>query len=238
MRIETRHDAKDAIADAADLLSGWIAGGAVRQLMVAGGNTPLPLYEAVARRRLDTSRLFVSVLDEYAGVSNADPRTCTNLLRANVAEAWGVPPARFFGLSSDESEAEQAVLAHERRIEEAGGLDAIVLGLGKNGHLGFNEPGRAEDSSAGLLDLEPASIEANRRWFASEYAPSRGATVGLRTILSATRVLLLAFGAGKADAVHAMVRGPRSPSCPASFLRGHLGAYVFLDELAASRIGR
>lgn len=204
--------------------------------MVAGGHTPLPLYQAVAEQDLDAIGLSISVLDEYVGVPRTDPRNCTNLLRATVAKAWRIPPENFFGLSSEEAGAEAAVLDHERRIHATGGLDAIVLGLGKNGHLGFNEPGSAKDSRARVLDLDPISIHANREWFGGEYAPARGATVGLRTILGARRVLLLAFGTAKAEAVHAMVRGPRSSACPASFLQNHPEAHVFLDDLAAAAI--
>ena len=233
MHVEIRRDAEDAVRDAAELLGGWIQDRAVIRLMVAGGNTPLPLYEAVARKKLVVSHLRISVLDEYVGVPKTHPRNCTNLLRGAVGHGWGVPEESFFGLSSEEIDAEGAVLDHERRIVSEGGLDAIVLGLGKNGHLGFNEPGSGEESEARVLDLDSVSINANRQWFGGEYAPARGATVGLRTILSARRVLLLAFGSAKADAVQAMLRGPRSPSCPASLLQDHPAACVFLDDLAA-----
>ena len=226
--------AREAVRDAADFLIGWIRDENARRLMVAGGNTPLPLYDEIARRGLDASGLHIDVLDEYVGVPNHDPRTCTSLLRRTVAEAWRVSPESFSGLSSEENDAEAAVIAHECRIEAAGGLDAIVLGLGKNGHLGFNEPGSAADSAARLLDLDPVSIEANRAWFGGEYAPRQGATVGLRTILGSRRILLLAFGAAKAEAVRAMVSGPRTSHCPASFLQGHPRAHVFLDKAAGA----
>jgi len=236
VHVEIRHDAKEAIRDAANLLIGWIREEGVWRLMVAGGNTPLPLYEEMARRDIDASGLHIDVLDEYVGVPNTDPRTCTNLLRRTVAEAWRIPPDHFHGLSSEERDAEGTVIEHERRIEAAGGLDAIVLGLGKNGHLGFNEPGSVIDSVARLLDLDPISIEANRAWFGGDYAPRQGVTVGLRTILGSRRVLLLAFGAAKADAVRAMVKGPSTSSCPASFLQSHPRAHVFLDEAAAAKL--
>ncbi len=236
MNVEIRRDAKDAVKGAADLLMRWIKDAPVRHLMVAGGNTPLPLYEAVAKQGLDARGLRISVLDEYVGVPDTDPRNCTNLLRVRVAAAWRIVPENFFGLSSEESRAEAALREHERRIDATGGLDAIVLGLGKNGHLGFNEPGSRADSLARVLDLDPISIDANREWFGGEYAPAKGATVGLRTILGARRVLLLAFGTAKAAAVHAMLRGPRTSSCPASFLQDHPEAHVFLDGLAAARI--
>ncbi len=234
MHVEIRRDAEEATRDAAELLSRWILDEGIGRLMVAGGNTPLPLYEEIARHGIEASGLHIDVLDEYVGVPNHHPRTCTNLLRRTVAEAWHVAPENFSGLSSEERDAEAAVIAHERRIAAAGGLDAIVLGLGKNGHLGFNEPGSAKDSAARLLDLDPVSIEANRSWFGGEYAPRQGATVGLRTILGARRVLLLAFGAAKADAVRAMIKGPQTPDCPASFLQGHPRAYIVLDEAAAA----
>lgn len=236
MHVEIRRNAAEAIRDAADLLIGWLREEGARRVMVAGGNTPLPLYDEIARRGIDAAGLHIDVLDEYVGVPNHDSRTCTNLLRRTVAEAWHVPPENFSGLSSEEREAEAAVIAHERRIEAAGGLDAIVLGLGKNGHLGFNEPRSARYSAARLLDLDPISIEANRAWFGGEYAPRQGATVGLRTILGARRVLLLAFGAGKADAVRAMIEGPRGSECPASFLQDHGRTHIFLDEAAAARL--
>lgn len=238
MHVEIRHDAKEAIRDAADLLIGWIRDEGVSRLMVAGGNTPLPLYEEIARRRIKKPGLHIDVLDEYVGVPNTDPRTCTNLLRRTVAEAWHIAPENFSGLSSDERDAEATVIGHERRIEAAGGLDAIVLGLGKNGHLGFNEPGSTADSAARLLDLDTTSIEANRAWFGGDYAPRQGATVGLRTILGSRRVLLLAFGAAKANAVRAMINGPGATSCPASFLQSHPDAHVFLDEAAAAQRSR
>lgn len=223
-----------ANAAAAELLMQWLTTPGVRNVMVAGGNSPLDLYQRVAARRLALAHLSVFALDEYVGVPVEEPRTCTNLLRRCVAEAWGVPAHQFFGISSLEAEALASVTALERRIETAGGLDVIVLGLGQNGHLGFNEPGSAPDSGARVVALDPVSIEANRKWFDGRYAPAQGATVGLRTILAARRVLILAFGPHKAAAVHAMTRGPVSDQCPASFLQHHPCVHVFVDEVAAA----
>jgi glucosamine-6-phosphate deaminase len=206
--------------------------------MVAGGNSPLDLYQRVASRRLALAHLTVFALDEYVGVPVEEPRNCANLLRRCVAEAWGVPAHRFFGISSLEHDALASVTAQERRIDAAGGLDVIVLGLGQNGHLGFNEPGSAPDSGARVLDLDPVSIEANRKWFGGRYAPATGATEGLRTILAARRVLILAFGPHKAAAVHAMTRGPVNDQCPASFLQNHPCVHAFVDEAATADLYR
>jgi glucosamine-6-phosphate deaminase len=125
---------------------------------------------------------------------------------------------------------------HERRIAKCGGLDVIVLGLGQNGHLGFNEPGSAEDSEGRLVQLNPVSVEANSKWFDGDYSPSIGVTVGLKTILRTRHVLIMAYGSNKIAAVKAMMAGRRTAQCPASFLQGHPDARVFLDAAAASTL--
>jgi len=206
--------------------------------MVAGGNTPLELYRRISSQRLPLTQLNVFVLDEYVGVPLEEPRNCANLLRRSVGDAWGIPRAQYFTVSSLERDAPASVQEHERRIANTGGLDVIVLGLGQNGHLGFNEPGSAEDSLARVLELEQSSIEANCKWFGGDYAPAKGATVGLRTILDARHVLIMAYGARKTLSVKAMVEGPRDSRCPASFLQGHPDTRLFLDEAAASNLNR
>jgi glucosamine-6-phosphate deaminase len=196
----------------------------------------MELYRRTGERGLKLSHLSVFALDEYVGVPPDEPRNCASLLRRCVQQAWGIPPAQFHTVSSLEADALASSREHERKIGQAGGLDVIILGLGQNGHLGFNEPGSAEDSSGRLLDLEKISIEANRKWYGGDYAPAKGVTVGLKTILAARHVLLLAYGSHKAAAVKAMVEGPRGPHCPASLLQGHPDTRVFLDGAAAASL--
>ena len=234
MNISIHPTTTEANATAADCLVGWLAQPHTRNVMVAGGNSPLEVYRLVAERRRRLPHLNIFALDEYVGVPLAEPRNCANLLRRSVAEAWGIPPAQFFSVSSLASDASESVRRHEQRIVALGGLDVIVLGLGQNGHLGFNEPGSAEDSPGRVMRLDPVSIEANREWFEGAFAPSLGATVGLKTILAARHVLVLAHGPHKTDAVHAMVEGPRTDRCPASFLQAHPDVRVFLDSAAAA----
>lgn len=226
----------EANAAAADCLAAWLTQSNTRTVMVAGGNTPLEVYRLVAERGLKLAHLNVFVLDEYVGVPLAEPRNCANLLRRSVAEAWGIPLQQFWTVSSLEPDALESVRSQEQRIATHGGLDVIVLGLGQNGHLGFNEPGSAEDSPARLVALDRVSIEANRKWFSGEYAPSLGVTVGLRTILAARRVLVVAYGAHKVAAVEAMIKGPRTAACPASLLQGHPEVRLFLDHPAAAAL--
>ncbi|HUF61285.1 MAG TPA: 6-phosphogluconolactonase [Verrucomicrobiales bacterium] len=238
MRVAIHPNAAAANEAAAELFSGWLTASGVRNVMLAGGNTPLDLYRRIGERCLSLRHLNVFALDEYAGVDGDEARNCANLIRRTAVEPWGVPAERYHCLSSTEAGAVASLRQHEQRIAAAGGVDAAVLGLGGNGHLGFNEPGSAEDSRARVVDLDPVSIEANRAWFSCRYAPSRGATLGLRTILAARRIVLLAYGVHKAAAVKAMLEGPRSPECPASLLQGHSGANVFLDSAAASMMER
>ncbi len=234
MKISIHPDAGAANAAAADLLATWLTTPGVRNVMLAAGNTPLELYRLIGEQKLPLAHLNVFALDEYVGVPSDEPRNCANLIRRAAAEPWGVLPNHCFTVSSLEGEALASVQRHEQRIADAGGLDVIVLGLGQNGHLGFNEPGSAEDSAARVLDLDAISIEANRKWFGGDYAPARGVTVGMKTILSARRVLLLAYGKHKTAAVNEMLCGPRGAQCPASLLQGHDSVHVFLDEAAAA----
>jgi len=221
---------------AADCLATWLMNPGTRNVMVAGGNTPLELYRLIGERKLKLSHLNVFTLDEYVGVPLAEPRNCANLLRRCVAEAWGIPTAQFSTVSSLKANALESVHLHEQQIAKLEGLDVIVLGLGQNGHLGFNEPGSAEDSSGRLVHLDPVSVEANRKWFGGNYSPSLGATVGLKTILSTRHILIMAHGSNKVAAVKAMVEGPRTAQCPASFLQDHPEARVFLDRAAAATL--
>jgi glucosamine-6-phosphate deaminase len=236
MQICLHPTAAAATTAAADLLASWITQLDTRTIMVAGGHSPLELYADIARRQLALSHLHVFTLDEYLGVSPTDPRTCTNLLRRAVVEAWNVPHSQFTPVSSLETDALGSLQQQQDRLHHLGGLDVAVLGLGQNGHLGCNEPGSPADSPHRLVDLEPSSIEANRQWFGGDCAPCRGATNGLQTLLHARRVLVLAFGPHKATPVRAMVTAPPGPHCPASFLQKHREAWLFLDP-AAARLG-
>ena len=238
MDVSIHRDPEDASAAAADCLATWLENPAVRTVMVAGGGSPLGLYRHIGERGLDLRRLSIFTLDEYVGVPPDEPRTCGILLRATVADAWGIPPERYHAISPVASEAIASLRRHEQLLAAAGGLDVVVLGLGRNGHLGFNEPGSTADSAGRLVELEPVSVEANRTWFRGRYAPSVGVTVGLGTVLSARRVLVVAFGAQKADAVRATVEGPVSADCPASFLQRHHDTRVFLDEAGAAELSR
>jgi len=234
IQVSIHATADEANAAAADCLADWLTDPRTRTFMPAAGNTPLELYRRIAERRISLGALTVFALDEYVGVPLDEPRNCANLMRRCVQEAWRIPADQFHTISSLEAEALASVREHEQKIMAAGGIDVLVLGLGRNGHLGFNEPGSAADSTGRVLDLERISIAANREWFGGDYAPAKGVTVGLKTILAAERILILAFGSHKSAAVQAMVEGDRDVRCPASLLQGHPGVRLFLDQDAAA----
>ncbi len=236
MKILIHPTAEGANEAATDCLADWLTMPNTRTFMPAAGNTPVELYRRIGERRLDLRGLTVFTLDEYVGVPLDEPRNCANLLRRCIQDSWQIPQVQFHVVSSLEEDAQCSVNNHEIKITAAGGLDVLVLGLGQNGHLGFNEPGSALDSAGRLLDLEPISIEANRKWFGGDYAPAKGVTVGMKTILGARRILIMAYGAHKTAAVRAMVEGSPSAHCPASFLQGHSNTFLFLDEAAAAEL--
>ena len=236
MEIEVYSDAHSASRAAAGELRASLVAPGVSTLVVAAGHSPLELYGLIARDAHALGHLHVFTLDEYVGVPPEDPRTCANLLRRAVADAWSIPAHHFHALSSRPEEALPSLRHHEERLSRMGGIDVLVLGLGRNGHLGFNEPGSAPDSPGRVVDLEPVSIEANARWFDGDHAPAQGVTLGLGHLLAARRILLVAFGAAKADAVRQAVIVPPTTDCPASWLQGHPAATFFLDgEAAAGR---
>jgi glucosamine-6-phosphate deaminase len=238
MRIRVEPHSARATSAAADWLIERLLRPNTRNVMVAGGNTPLALYAEVAVRKPKLSHLSVFALDEYLGVPEYDPRTCANLLRRAVVEAWSIPHEQYRWISSNEHAAAASIAAHERAILALGGLDLVILGLGRNGHIGFNEPGSSPDAAGGVVSLSPTSVEANRQWFGGDFAPSRGVTTGMHTILSAKTILLLAFGSHKSQAVGRMIDGRMDDSCPASFLQAHSDVLVLLDEDAAAGLGR
>jgi glucosamine-6-phosphate deaminase len=204
-------------AKATSAATGWLVDRlqrpSTRNIMVAGGNTPLVLYAEVACRELPLDHLRVFALDEYLGVPEDEPRNCANLLRRTVVDAWKIPADQYAFLSPHEATAAQSIREHEERIRTAGGLDLVILGLGQNGHIGFNEPGSEANSPGRVVPLGATSVEANRLWFGEDHAPVSGVTTGMSTILAARSVLLLAFGERKANAVAAMVeRGPLRPA--------------------------
>jgi glucosamine-6-phosphate deaminase len=208
---------------------------AARRRLVVGlatGHTPLPLYAEWVRRVRNGERELCEVdafaLDEYLGVPADHPATCRSYLTARLFDPIGLPAARRHFPDGDCPD------AYEAAIRVAGGLDLLVLGIGRNGHLGFNEPGSVAESRTRRVLLEPESRESAATAFGGLERVSReGVTLGIATILEARRLRAFAFGPHKRAVVARLRSEPIGPALPATYLRLHRDARLFLDAAAA-----
>lgn len=211
-------------------------------LGLATGSSPLTAYAALAERvrsgAVDLSRASGFALDEYVGLPAGSPRGYAATIAAEVTGPLGMDPARVHVPDGAASDLVAACAAYETAIREAGGIDVQILGIGANGHVGFNEPTSSLASRTRIKTLAPRTREDNARFFDGDLdaVPMHCITQGLGTILEARRLLLVAQGEGKAAAVQAAVEGPLTAMVPGSVLQLHPAATVLLDEAAASRL--
>ncbi|MDR6199173.1 glucosamine-6-phosphate deaminase [Microbacterium sp. SORGH_AS428] len=208
-------------------------------LGLATGSTPLPVYEALRERvgDLDVSRVRGFALDEYVGLDPSHPESYRSVIDREVVEPLGLDPARIHVPDGRRAGIATAGEEYERTIREAGGIDLQILGIGTDGHIGFNEPGSSFASRTRVKTLTAQTREDNARFFddASE-VPRHCITQGLGTILEARHLVLLAFGQEKADAVAGALEGPVTAMLPGSAVQLHPHVTVVVDEAAASRL--
>ncbi|MGY1826863.1 glucosamine-6-phosphate deaminase [Blastococcus sp. SYSU DS0541] len=208
---------------------------------LATGSSPLGTYAELARQvaagELDVSGVRGFALDEYVGLPPAHPQSYASVIRRTVVEPLGLDPARVRVPDGCAADLDAEAAGYEQEIRAAGGIDVQLLGIGANGHIGFNEPTSSLTSRTRVKALAPRTRADNARFFASpEEVPVHCLTQGLGTILEARELVLVAQGEAKAEAVAAAVEGPLSSMCPASVLQLHRRAGVYLDEAAASRL--
>lgn len=219
----------------ADEIAGVISANPSANLLVATGNTPMGIYEVLARRRdagtIDPSRVRVFQLDEYLGLEPDDRRSLFGWTRRSFVEPLDIPETNVFSILDGSHDPDGACRAYEQRIEAAGGIDLAVLGLGPNGHLGFNEPPSGPDLPTRTVDLTPESVVSNGTyWGGEDNVPRRAATVGMKTILGARQILLVVSGAHKRDILERTVAHPPTPEVPASFLQDAPNVTVLADR--------
>lgn len=224
---------------AARLIADTLAGKPDPVLGVATGSSPLATYAelaALVRNGLDLSRASAFALDEYVGLDPAHPEAYHSVIHRTVTVPLGLDPARVHVPNGSAADLRAACAEYEAAIEAAGGIDVQLLGIGANGHIGFNEPGSSLGSSTRVKTLAPRTRRDNARFFGgeAEAVPVHCLTQGIGTILRAHSVLLVATGESKAAAVAAMAEGPLGAFCPASALQLHERATVVVDEAAAS----
>ncbi|NBM15612.1 glucosamine-6-phosphate deaminase [Streptomyces sp. GC420] len=211
-------------------------------LGVATGSTPLPVYRALAELvrsgEADVSRARICQLDEYVGLPAGHPESYRSVVLREVVAPLGLSPEAFIGPDGTAEDLPAACEAYDRALAEAGGVDLQLLGIGTDGHIGFNEPCSSLASRTRIKTLTERTRADNARFFGGDVAqvPHHVITQGIGTILDARHVVLLATGEGKAEAVAQAVEGPVAAVCPASALQLHPHATVVVDEAAASRL--
>jgi glucosamine-6-phosphate deaminase len=210
-------------------------------LGLATGSTPLPVYQALRTQLAgrDLSQVRGFALDEYVGLDPAHPESYRSVITREVIEPLGLDPQRIHVPNGAHATIQHAGDDYESAIEAAGGVDLQILGIGTDGHIGFNEPGSSFASRTRVKTLTEQTREDNARFFDSiDDVPKHCITQGLGTILKARHLVLLAFGEGKAAAVAGAVEGPVTASLPGSAIQLHARATVVVDEAAASQLTR
>jgi glucosamine-6-phosphate deaminase len=210
---------------------------------LATGSTPLKLYEELVKMHneegLSFSRVTSFNLDEYVGLGAEHSCSFKSEMYKNLFDKIDIGPHAINIPDGHATDIPSMCAQYEESITMAGGIDIQLLGIGHDGHLGFNEPGSSLSSKTRLKTLSRQTLEANSRFFGSiDKVPRHVVTMGLGTIMKARTCLLLAFGEGKAEAVYQMVEGAVSASWPATILQHHERTIVVLDEAAASKLKR
>lgn len=240
MQIKIFENYEEMSVAAADALLALLAREAAPLLGLATGSTPIAMYQELIRRRDEIENLkYVKTvnLDEYLGLPADHPQSYRYFMQEQLFKCLGLAPGQSHfphADSLDPKEAEAAAEAYEAQLLELGPQTVQILGLGENGHIGFNEPADVFIPATHVVDLAEGTIQANSRFFASrEEVPRQAITMGIAGIMRAREVFLLVSGEKKADALARALYGPISPQLPASILQLHPKLTVFCDRAAA-----
>lgn len=231
----------DAAADVvADTIARVLATRAAPVLGLATGSSPLGVYgrliDAYRRGELSAAHASAVLLDEYVGLPDDHPEAYRAFIRREFVDQIDLPVSRLFSPDVAADDLSAACLRYDRLLAELGGVDVQLLGIGADGHIGFNEPGSSLASRSRLKTLTRATREDNARFFDDRHedVPRHVVTQGLGTVLEARHLLLIACGASKATPIAQAVEGPVSAMCPASVLQLHPHATVVVDEQAGA----
>jgi len=206
--------------------------------ILATGWTPIPVFRELATRHargeLGTPGCPIVQLDEYVGVEDSDPRSLYTWLDREFLTPLEVKASGVIRLRGTTADSEQECRRFDAAVAAVGGLHLAVLGLGPNGHVGFNEPPSGPTASTRVVPLSPESLASNARYWEGAEVPVEGITAGLELLLSADVVILVVAGAHKRDILRRSVTGPESPEVPASYLRRVPRLIVVADDDAAA----
>jgi glucosamine-6-phosphate isomerase len=209
-------------------------------IVVATGETPKGPYEEfvkrVRERNTDVSRAHFAGLDEWLGITPDTPGSCAHFLYERIFIPLQIPERNihlFNGLTADPGAECQKM---NEALKRLGGIDLMIVGIGTNGHIGLNEPGTAPDVYAHVSTLHPSTITGSRRYFEKPAPLTNGITLGLQHLMESRLPLLIANGENKASIINVALRGPETTDVPATILRHHGNAHIYLDDAAAREL--
>ncbi|HBE84425.1 MAG TPA: glucosamine-6-phosphate deaminase [Lachnoclostridium sp.] len=242
MKLYRAKDYNDMSRKAANIISAQIIMKPSCVLGLATGSTPVGAYKQLIewynKGDLDFSRVKTANLDEYKGLTRDNDQSYYYFMRENLFRHVNIDEANTNIPDGMESDANKEAARYEEIIKGLGGVDLQLLGLGHNGHIGFNEPSDIFPKDTHIVDLQESTIEANKRFFASiDEVPRQAYTMGIGTIMRARKILLIVSGAEKADILHDVICGPVTSKVPASILQLHPDVTIVADEAALSRMG-
>jgi len=238
MKVIVMDNAHEASLKAAEIIESIVLEKPDAILGLATGSTPIETYQELIHnhKELGTSYKDVTTfnLDEYVGLEPNHPQSYRYFMNENLFDNLDIDLNNTYvpsGIGDPEENAEE----YDETLVRIGRADVQILGIGTNGHIAFNEPGTDFSDTTHVVDLTPATVEANARFFDSEdQVPKSAITMGIASILQAHKIILLAFGEGKAKAVAAMIEGDVTEEVPASALQNHPDVVVILDQAAAA----
>lgn len=241
MKVVKTKDYEDMSRKAANLIAAQVIMKPNCVLGLATGSSPIGTYkELIARYNhgdLDFSGVTSVNLDEYKGLDGSHDQSYRYFMNNNFFNHVNIPKERTFVPDGTEPDADKACCAYNQIIESVGGIDLQLLGLGHNGHIGFNEPADEFVKVTHCVDLTESTIEANKRFFASaDDVPKQAYTMGIQNIMLARKIVVVVSGADKADILKKVVEGPITPQVPASVLQLHPDVTIVADEAAAAKL--
>ena len=239
MIIYRAKDYKDMSRKAANIISAQVIMKPNCTLGLATGSTPLGIYDQLTewykKGDLDFSAVHSVNLDEYRGLPKENDQSYYYSMHKNLFDRVNIRLENTNVPNGMEPDAEKECRRYEKLIADLGGIDLQLLGLGHNGHIGFNEPGEAFEKETHCVDLQERTIEANKRFFESaDEVPRQAYTMGIKTIMQAKKILVAVSGEDKAEIVKKAFFGPVTPTVPASILQMHNDVTVVADEAALS----
>jgi len=210
-------------------------------LGLATGSTPIGMYKELIKANkkgeIDFSKVKTFNLDDYYKIPRDNEHSYWATMRRNLFDDTNIKDENINIPNCQDDDYESFYLEYEKKIKEAGGIDLQVVGIGHNGHIGFNEPGSSFSSRTRKVDLTESTIEANSRFFKNEdEVPKEAITMGMGTVMEARKIILMANGEGKAEAVAKAVEGEVSEEVPASILQKHPDVVFLVEKEAAGRL--